>query len=426
MRSSDPTGARVVRGRLRHRLQLPNPPDPRDFNAQAAGAGLTALALYLFAPIPIQVAVAAKLGLSPGQTAGWIFAGWLPAGLGSMWLSLRHRQPIPIVMSVPAVIYLGTLGGELSYHELMGANVAAGVLILGLALLGAGERIAAFVPLPIVLGMFAGTLLDWVLGIAEATFTDAAVAGSAIAGYAAVRRLDRRWLPPVPVAAATGAVAVALLRGIDVDVVRWVSPDPDLGSASFSPSTAVVVGLPLALLTFGLGNLQGIGFLRGEGYSVPARRIAVATGWGSLVSAAFGGSPIGIGLGSTAIVAGPEAGPRRGRYWASLLAATFAVGIAVAGGTMATVLGALPASYVTVIAGLASWSVFRGSLRGALASEFRVGAVVAFAVAAVPFAAAGITSAFWAIPVGIAASLAFERSDLGRLWRKARQAEATC
>jgi hypothetical protein len=205
MRSSDPTGARVVRGRLRHRLQLPNPPDPRDFNAQAAGAGLTALALYLFAPIPIQVAVAAKLGLSPGQTAGWIFAGWLPAGLGSMWLSLRHRQPIPIVMSVPAVIYLGTLGGELSYHELMGANVAAGVLILGLALLGAGERIAAFVPLPIVLGMFAGTLLDWVLGIAEATFTDAAVAGSAIAGYAAVRRLDRRWLPPVPVAAATGA-----------------------------------------------------------------------------------------------------------------------------------------------------------------------------------------------------------------------------
>jgi benzoate membrane transport protein len=426
MRSSDPTGARGGRRRLRHRLQLPDPPDRRDLNAQAVGSGLTALALYLFAPIPIQVAVAAKLGLSPEETAGWIFAGWLPVGLGSIWLSLRHRQPIPIVMSVPAVIYLGTLGGELSFGELIGANLAAGALILGLALLGAGERIAAFVPLPIVVGMFAGTLLEWVLGIAEATFADAVVAGSAIAGYAAVRRLDRRWLPPVPVAAATGAVAVALLRGIDVDTVQWVSPDPGLGSASFSLSTAVAVGLPLALLTFGLGNLQGIGFLRGEGYPVPARRIAVATGWCSLVSAAFGGSPIGIGLGSTAIVAGHEAGPRQGRYWASLLAGTFAVGIAVAGGTIATVLGALPASYVTVIAGLASWSVFRGSMRGALAGEFRAGAVVAFAVAAVPFAVAGITSAFWAIPIGMAASLALERSDLRRIWRQARRADATC
>ncbi len=157
---------------------------------------------------------------------------------------------------------------------------------------------------------------------------------------------------------------------------------------------------------------------------MPARRIAVATGWFSLVSAAFGGSPIGIGLGSTAIVAGHEAGPRQGRYWASLLAGTFAVGIAVAGGTIATVLGALPASYVTVIAGLASWSVFRGSMRGALEGEFRAGAVVAFAVAAVPFAVAGITSAFWAIPIGMAASLALERSDLRRIWRQARQADA--
>jgi benzoate membrane transport protein len=405
-------------------LQLPDPPDRRDLNAQAVGSGLTALALYLFAPIPIQVAVAAKLGLTPGQTAGWILAGWLPAGLGSIWLSLRHRQPIPIVMSVPAVLYLGTLAGELGYKELVGANIAAGVLILVFALLGAAERIATLVPLPIVLGMFAGTLLHWVLGIAEATFADAVVAGSAVAGYAIVRRLDRRWLPPVPVAAVSGAVAVVMLRGIDLSSVGWVSPDPALATASFSLSTVVAVGLPLAILTFGLGNVQGIGFLRGEGYAVPARRISVATGWGSLVSGVLGGSPIGIGLGSTAIVAGSEAGPPRGRYWASVIAATFAVGIAVGGGTLAAVLGALPASYVTVVAGLASWQVFRGSVSGALAGELRIGAIVAFLVSATPFAVVGITSAFWAIPIGIAVSFALERRDLGRFWRQTRQAGA--
>jgi benzoate membrane transport protein len=385
---------------------------------------LTALALYLFAPIPIQVAVAAKLGLTPGQTAGWIFAGWLPAAVGSIWLSLRDRQPIPIVMSIPAVIYLGTLAGELSYSEIVGANIAAGVLILAFALLGAGERIATLVPLPIVLGMFAGTLLEWVVGIAEATAEDAAVAAAAIAGYAAVRRLDRRWLPPVPVAAVSGAVAVDVLRGADLDAVGWVSPDPGLAATSFSLATAAAVGLPLAILTFGLGNVQGISFLRGEGYAVPARRISVVTGWGSLVSGVLGGSPVGIGLGSTAIVAGAEAGPRQARYWASVIAASFALLIAVAGGALASVLGALPASYVTVVAGLASWPVFRGSVRGALAGELRVGAVFAFVVAAVPFAVAGITSAFWAIPLGVVASMAFERRDLRRFWREAGQTQA--
>jgi len=410
---------------MRRSAFLPDPPDWRDLNARAAGSGLTALALYLFGPIPMHVAVAAKIGLTPAQTAGWIFAGWLPAALGSLWLSLRHRQPISIVMSVPAVIYLGTLAGELSYTELVGANIAAGVLVLVFALLGAGERFAHLVPLPIVLGMFAGTLFAWVLGIAEATVADAAIAGSAIAGYAAVRRLDRHWLPPVPMAAVTGAVAVVLLRGIETDAVRWVSPDLGLAAASFSLSTVVSVGLPLAALTFGLGNVQGIGFLRGQGYAPPARRISIATGWSSLVSAVLGGSPTGLGLGSIGIVAGSDAGPPRGRYWASAIAATFAVAVAIGGGTLATVLGALPASYVTVIAGLAAWPVFRGSTRGALSGELRIGASIAFLVAATPFAAAGITSAFWAIPLGVAASLVLERRDLRRFWRHARQAEAT-
>jgi benzoate membrane transport protein len=203
-----------------------------------------------------------------------------------------------------------------------------------------------------------------------------------------------------------------------------VWPDPGLAAASFSLSNALAVGLPLALLTFGLGNVQGIAFLRGEGYPVPARRISVATGWGSLGSGVFGGSPIGIGLGSTAIVAGREAGPPQARYWASVIAATFAVVIALTGGALASVLGALPVSYVTVVAGLASWPVFRGSARSALAGELRIGAVVAFLVAATPFAVAGITSAFWAIPIGVAASVALERRDLWRFWREARKAEA--
>ena len=39
------------------------------------------------------------------------------------------------------------------------ANLVAGVIVLVLALLGVGARVMAWLPLPIIMGMFAGALL---------------------------------------------------------------------------------------------------------------------------------------------------------------------------------------------------------------------------------------------------------------------------
>ena len=46
------------------------------------------------------------------------------------------------------------------------------------------------------------------------------------------------------------------------------------------------------------------------------------------------------------------------------------------------------------------------------------GALVAFVVAAAPFAVFGITSAFWAIIVGVLASCRVERSQIVDFWNK--------
>ena len=48
--------------------------------------------------------------------------------------------------------------------------------------------------------------------------------------------------------------------------------------------------------------------------------------------------------------------------------------------------------------------------------KMRFGALVAFAVAATPFAVAGITSAFWAIIVGLLASLLVEPKQIFEFW----------
>jgi predicted benzoate:H+ symporter BenE len=53
--------------------------------------------------------------------------------------------------------------------------------------------------------------------------------------------------------------------------------------------------------------------------------------------------------------------------------------------------------------------------------KMRFGALVAFAVAATSFAVAGITSAFWAIIVGLLASLLVEPKQIFEFWAESER-----
>jgi len=83
----------------------------------------------------------------------------------------------------------------------------AGVLLLALVLLGIGGRIMTWLPLPIVMGMFAGSILEYIVRMVKATVEDVAVAGTAfsvlgitsafwaiLAGVAASACAERRQL----------------------------------------------------------------------------------------------------------------------------------------------------------------------------------------------------------------------------------------
>ncbi len=63
-------------------------------------------------------------------------------------------------------------------------------------------------------------------------------------------------------------------------------------------------------------------------------------------------------------------------------------------------------------------SSLQGALERAFGSKLCFGALIAFAVATTPFAFAGITSAFWALVIGILASLLAEKQDILAYWRE--------
>jgi benzoate membrane transport protein len=392
----------------------------RDFNMPAFWAGVTGFVWYAFGTVPLHIAVSGQLGLSTHQSSSWMFIVWFSGAIASIGLSLSYRQPIPITWTIPGLVYLGTLAGQYTIAEMVGANLVAGALIIGLGLMGVGARIMAWLPLPIVMGMFAGSILSYVTRLVNATVSDVAVAGITVVAFLVGRAINKLGVPPLGFAVIAGGIAVYVTGASASVSIQWALPTISVPEITFSMSAIIAITLPMLILAMGLGNVQGIGFLIAQGYRVPVDLSTVVVGVNSVVNALFGGHPAIVARTGVAIFAAPDAGPQSGRYWASLVAATLTVLLAVAATPVMSLMGVLPRSYVFALAGLAVLSALQDAFEKAFGGSLRFAALIAFAVAATPFSIAGITSAFWAIVVGILAALVIERTELLAYWHRSR------
>lgn len=390
----------------------------RDFNSAAVWAGLTAFVWYAFGAVPLHIAVSAQLGLSTAQTSSWIFIVWFSGAVSTIAISFYFRQPIPITWTIPGLIYLGTLADRFSFAEIVAANLVAGLLLLVLGILGVGGRIMRWLPLPIIMGMFGGSILAYVMRMVVATVEDITVAGASVGGYLLGRLIGSPRVPPVGLAVICGGIAVAFVGIAGAEPVEWTLPVLAMPEMSFSLSSIIAISLPMVVLAMGLGNVQGLGFLLAQGYTVPVNSVSTVVGINSVVNALLGGHPATIARTGVAILASPDSGDITGRYWAAVISAALTIVMALAATPVASLLNVLPKTYIFALAGLAILSSLQDALEKSFSGKMRFGALVGFVVAATPFAVLGITSAFWAIIAGVLASALVERRQLVEFWNE--------
>ncbi len=394
---------------IRHRL--------RELRQAAVWTGITTFIWYAFGAVPLHIAVSEQLGLDTAQTSSWVFIVWFSGAVASLILTIAFRQPIPITWSIPGLIYLGTLAGRFEYSEIIGANLVAGVLILVLALIGVSGRIMRWLPLPIVMGMFTGSMLGYLTRLVTATADDLLVAGLTVVGFLVGRAVGSTRLPPVGLAVVFGGAAAVLAGRMTPTPIVWAGPSVGIPAIEFSGPAALAISLPMVILAMGMGNVQGLGFLAGQGYRVAVNRISVVVGVNSIINALFGGHAAIVARTGVAILASPDAGPLHLRYWAGIIAAAITIVIAFAATPIASLIAILPKAYVFALAGLAIFSSMEDAFQRAFEGKLRSGALVAFAVAATPFGIAGITSAFWAVIAGMVVAFVVGRKELLNHWR---------
>jgi benzoate membrane transport protein len=220
----------------------------------------------------------------------------------------------------------------------------------------------------------------------------------------------------VGLAVVGGGIAVAAVGTGGAALVEWTAPALEMPDMAFSATAILAVSLPMVVLAMGLGNIQGLGYLLAQGYKVPVNPVSTLVGVNSIVNALLGGHAATVARTGVAILASADAGPAPGRYWAAVIAAVLTMIIALAATPLASLLNVLPRTYIYALAGIAIISSLQDALEKSFGGNLRFGALVALVVAATPFSVLGITSAFWAILAGVAASGFAERRQLIEFW----------
>jgi benzoate membrane transport protein len=388
-----------------------------DLNGANAAAGVTAGLWYAFGAIPIQLEAAASFDLTPEAASSWFFIIWFTGAVSSILFTLRYRQPLAITWTIPGLVFLATVSGLYTLPEIAGASLAAGIMILALGFLGVGARLMRWLPLPIVMGMFVGSILGYATGIFEQLGAQPWVVGAAIVGYLGARGLGRTWLPPVGGAVVAGLAAAAVAGQVHPEAFRWSLPAVVPLVPAFDPGSLLAVSVPLVVMAIGIGNVQGLGMLVNQGYRPPTNLLTIVMGINSIINAVFGGHPSTVARNGVAILAGDDAGPRDQRYVANLIASLFALFLALSAMTASALLEVFPISLVASLAGLAILSVLMDALQKTVATDLRLGAFFALIIAASPFTILGIGSAFWALVGGFLVSLLLERPALAQILR---------
>lgn len=341
------------------------------------------------------------VGASPDQATSGLIALSAITGLGTIWLSLRHREPFTLAWSTPGAAVLagsGAVTGE--WSSAVGAFVVVGVLVLATGFWPALGAAVRAIPAPIAQAMLAGVVLQICLVPLAGLGAHPWQILPLVLTWLALVRVAPRWAVPavfvalLVVAGTTGPGDVG--DRFAVPRVTWTAPELDW-------SAVISLALPLYVVTMAAQNVPGVAILASFGYRVPWRESMTITGVGTALGAPLGGHAINLAAISAAVPASAEAHPDPARRWpaATAFGGSFLV-LAVLTAPLTAFLAGTPAAVVGTVAALGLLGTLAAALSAAVEHEAgRVPATVTLVVAASGVTVGGVGAAFWALVCGV-------------------------
>lgn len=380
-------------------MAIPNPSGSKPLSAWIAG--ITAVIVGYAGPTVLAFEIATRTGMADSTIISWFWAYSIGSGIAGLLASWRWRIPVILAWSTPG---LGILGAAMTGHtlqEAVGAYLIMALMIAGLGMLGAFERIMRLIPAPIAAAVLAGVLFPFVLKVSGAVTASPLLVGAMLAAFFVMRVVSMQWL--IAVVTLVGIVGAAVTGQITWTKLDITLAAPDWIMPEFTLGAVFDIALPMLLVTLSGQYLTGLAILTANGFNPPADRLARLCGLASLLTAPFGNHTINPAAIIAGIAAGPDSHPDSAqRWWAGVSAGIAYLIFGSFAGLFVTLFASLPAGLVPALAGLALLGSVTGSLSAALADPAeRDAALITFAVTVSGASYFGVSAALWGVAAGL-------------------------
>jgi benzoate membrane transport protein len=399
----------------------PDRPNALQRNVPPMAAALRNIIIFVTV-LSIPLTTAQILGLSASETSSWILALYGLTGLLSLVLAVVYRQPLLVTGNLFFIIFISGLGDQLTFPELMGASLLAGVGVLIIGLLGLSKRLARLIPLPIMFGLLAGAVLPFLSDFFSELGEAPAVVGGTLLAYLLSRALLGDRLPAILPALVTGLV----VTGVTGQFAPLDGPlslaAPRLAWPVFS-LPAILTATPVFIVLITLqANLPSLRFLHSQDYDPPEVTIDLVSGLGTVLGSFLGPVGVSLSLPATSLVAGPGAGDPEIRHRSVYVTGGAALVVGLLAGVAAALAGTIPPVLLLTLAGLSLVNVLANALQRVTEGPLLIGPLFAFAIALSDISFLGFGNYFWSLVIGTAISLLVERDAL-RTMRRSEEAD---
>lgn len=376
-----------------------------DFSVSALVAGLIATLISYAGPLVIVFQAAHSAQLSAAELSSWVWAISIGSGLLGVVLSLRYKVPVVIAWSAPGSALLVALLPNIGFAEAVGAYIVANLIILGVGVSGAFDRIVSKLPSAISAAMLAGILFSFGTGLFLSVKAQPVLVLTMFVTYLLFKRLAPRY-----------AVLAVLICGVGLSLGNGELKSsalviglatPVLTLPEFSWNAVLSISLPLVMVALTGQFVPGVVVLRNDGYATAASPIISSSAFTSLLLAPFGCHGLNLAAITAAICTGREShdDPHR-RYWAGVCGGALYLLLGVFGATLVSLFSAFPAALIAALAGLALFGAIGGALAGAMSVPAdREAALITFLVTASGMSFLGLSAAFWGLIFGLFAHL---------------------
>ena len=367
---------------------------------------------FLFAvsgPVAIMLSITSTNNINSSNVSIWLFGCFAVNGLLSIILTLKNKQPLVLMWSIPGIILIGYSLKHYSLNEIVGVYLTSSFLLFLISFTDIITFLKKNIPTEIVMGMVSAIFLSFCVDWINSLNTYPMLAGIMSLTFFILLFLSKRMktIPPL-----FGCLVSGLFVMYYTNEINFINKEIELISIyltmpEFNLKPIVELTIPLIITVIFIQNGQGIALLENKKYNPPLNQITYYCGLGSFFNAYLGAvSTCLTGPVTGILISNPNT---RNKYISAILFSVFCIFFGLFSPSILNLLQEMPKEFIISLGGLALLNVLQQSFVDSFKSNHVLSALLTFLVTLSEFSLFNIGSPFWGLLLGFLVSKLIEK-----------------